>query len=280
MSGCFPPIPKFVEPYPDESCYSILCRNMVRAAMSASRFCWEMFGRWLNLTAYLWQPFRPDDVGRWFGEATGRMAIYAQAHSIFPYRYPAVNSVCKCRLRKWSEDEFLQDGKLKGLTQELGYRCWTKEHLYYCPECVRYDREKYGETYWHMIPQLPGVTVCPTHMVPLEKSALQVKDARWDLLPAEYWLTNAGAQEKNISCDELRIAADSKWLMENGWRKETNLGLLETDLSQRQFERAIAVTMRSSSRFNLKDETLYHIQLANSKGNSITEYVGQEIVRY
>ena len=280
MSRRFLPIPQFVEPYPDESCYSILCRSAVRAAMSSTRFCKEMFERWMNLAAYLWQPFRPDDVVRWFGEETGRMANYSQEHSIFPYRYPMVNRACKWRLREWSDDEYLPEGRLTGMTRDLGHRFWTKEYLYYCPECARDDRETYGETYWHMIPQLPGVTVCPTHMIPLEKSPLLMKNARWDLLPAEYWLPNKGAMKEAIDYAELRIAVDSKWLMENGWGKEVELGLLVSDLSQWDFEQAEAFAARSSRRPTLKNESLYYIRLANSKGESIAEFVDDEIVRY
>ncbi len=33
----------------------------------------------------------------------------------------------------------------------------------YCPLCVKEDREKLGETYWHRNHQLIGVNVCPIH---------------------------------------------------------------------------------------------------------------------
>lgn len=36
-------------------------------------------------------------------------------------------------------------------------------HLRYCPLCAKDDREEYGETYWHRVPQIKGNNVCPTH---------------------------------------------------------------------------------------------------------------------
>ena len=36
-------------------------------------------------------------------------------------------------------------------------------HFRYCPYCVEKDIEKLGETYWHLLHQLPGVLVCLKH---------------------------------------------------------------------------------------------------------------------
>jgi len=32
-----------------------------------------------------------------------------------------------------------------------------------CPLCVKEDRERYGETYWHLSHQLQGIDVCHKH---------------------------------------------------------------------------------------------------------------------
>ena len=36
-------------------------------------------------------------------------------------------------------------------------------YLRYCPVCVKRDREKYGETYWHRVHQIRNITCCPEH---------------------------------------------------------------------------------------------------------------------
>lgn len=35
--------------------------------------------------------------------------------------------------------------------------------LRYCPLCFQEDMEKYGESYWHRLHQIPAVTICPKH---------------------------------------------------------------------------------------------------------------------
>lgn len=273
MSMRFPPIPQFVEPYPDESCYSILCRCMVRAAMSTAKLCRELFpGKQMTLSYYLWQPFHAETVERWFDDTADRMQLYMLKYSCLPYRYPFLNRICQEDFECWCVGEKLYGGAYQRLTMKLGYRKWTKRFLHYCPECVKADRNRYGETYWHMIPQLPGVYVCPLHSVPLEGTALKMHN--WiDLHPAEYWIPDAEPRRETISYDDLRLAVDSKWMMENGWGMELRQKELLEGLSHWQFEQAEAKARQFSSRESVKNETAYYILLANMKGKSISDYM-------
>ena len=272
MNKRFPPIPQFVEPYPDESCYSILCRCMVRAAMSAARFHRTMFENQNWLACYIWQPFHVEDLYRWFDDAAVRIPIYARDHSCVPYRFPFLHKAHQKDFEDWANGEELSKGIHQKLTMKLGYRKWTKRYLYYCPECTKADRYKYGETYWHMIPQLPGVCVCPIHAVPLEETSLMLEN--WiDLHPAEYWIPDVEPRRETISYDDLRLATDSRWMMEHGWGTEIKLGSLLEGLTNWQFEQAEAKTSRFTNQHSVKNETVYHILLANMKGKSISDFV-------
>lgn len=273
MSKRFPPIPRFAEPYPDESCYSILCRSAVWAAMSTAKFCREMFEKKRYLSCFLWQPFHSEEINRWFDDAADRVQDYLQKHSCIPYRYPFLSKICQGNIEDWAVGEELTDGTYKRLTLNLGCRAWAKHYLFYCPECVKSDRQKYGETYWHMIPQLPGVYVCPVHAVPLEVSALQQSYSWMDLYPAEYWISDMEPKRGTISYDDLQLAMDSKWMMENGWKTEIRLGSLLEGLTNWQFEQAEAMTNYFTHQRNVKNETVYHILLANMKRMSISEFV-------
>ena len=274
MSRRFPSIPHFVEPYPDESCYSILCRCAVRSALSMSRFCRTMFGKQRFTSYYLWQPFQAEELTEWFDDAADKTKRYLIKHSSIPYRYPFLSEICRDDYECWAAGEKLPAGVYQRLTLKMGCRLWTKRYLYYCPECVRSDRKQYGETYWHMIPQLPGVYVCPIHAVPLEQSSLMQGNSWMELHPAEYWLSDTQARRETISYDDLQLAADTKWMMENGWEKEINLYSLLDGLSGWQFEQAEAKSNRFTSRQNVKNETAYHILLANMKGKSIADFMG------
>lgn len=272
MNKRFPPIPQFVEPYPDESCYSILCRCMVRAAMSTGRFCQALFGKQKYLSYFLWQPFRNEEVSKWFDDALSRVQTYLLEHSCIPYRYPFMNRRRRDDIHYWYIGEELSLGYYQGITRDLGYRLWTKRFLFYCPECVKNDRKTYGETYWHMIQQLPGVYICPIHAVPLEQSAILMSNHWIDLHPAEYWLPNSEPGRETFSYEDLQLAMDSKWMMENGWKTEIKLGSLLEGLTNWQFEQAGAKTCRFTNQHIVKNETVYHILLANMKGKSISYY--------
>lgn len=97
-------------------------------------------------------------------------------------------------------------------------------YLKYCPECVKADRLKYGESYWHRVHQLPGLHVCPRHMVWLEDTyePLQQKPNCVRLMSAEQALERCGlasAQHVHVS-DSVggklaQIAKDSQWLLHN-----------------------------------------------------------------
>ncbi len=57
----------------------------------------------------------------------------------------------------------------------VGSTIRSPDHLRFCPLCAVEDKEQFGERYWHRLHQVPGVEVCPTHAVFLEKSSVSVK---------------------------------------------------------------------------------------------------------
>jgi hypothetical protein len=60
---------------------------------------------------------------------------------------------------------------LKYMFGEIKSPLWLR----YCPVCVNYDKENFGETYWHRLHQVPGVKVCPLHHVFLEDSSVSTQ---------------------------------------------------------------------------------------------------------
>lgn len=69
--------------------------------------------------------------------------------------------------------------RLGGAAQARAGTLTTKqkiEFLRYCSECVREDRERWDETYWHRVHNIPGVEICVTHNIFLEST--DVRTAR------------------------------------------------------------------------------------------------------
>ena len=75
------------------------------------------------------------------------------------------------------------------------------QFLKYCPVCVREDRGRYGETYWHRSHQLRQVQVCHKHHCKLENSTVTAKSEKtYTLCPAEEYAVRG---ETRINHDSL-----------------------------------------------------------------------------
>src|SRR5258707_529671 len=61
---------------------------------------------------------------------------------------------------------------LKGVVLQSMSSICRPEFLRRCPDCVKSDRQQYGEAYWHRLHQVPGVRICPIHDCVLEDSAV------------------------------------------------------------------------------------------------------------
>lgn len=76
-------------------------------------------------------------------------------------------------------------------------------YLKYCPLCVKEDREKYGETYWHRTHQLRNIMICPKHNCRLINSEVTAKSEQsFTFCSAEEYVTEI---EPIMESDSLRI---------------------------------------------------------------------------
>lgn len=205
---------RFVEPYPGESCYSILARCRVYSGYSTRRFVQELTGTILRLDRFLFEPlpYAPSDA------ALFNMERLVVCHSCLPYSAPLLSGLDIALVQKMRNENELTAGERKRLTRHVGFTHWNKKYLCYCPLCVDQDRKQYGETYWHLVAQLPGVWVCPVHGTKIEESSISVGSLRYDLIPAEFALHKI-AVSCEISDDLLKlVATESQWLLINGFQ--------------------------------------------------------------
>lgn len=106
-------------------------------------------------------------------------------------------------------------GRLGVLTSKI-----DAEFLRFCPACVESDREQFGETYWHRIHNVPGVEVCPAHLVWLENSEVYVRRRGGNkdhFVTAEQSVRRVSAHPigngERQDRARLRIAEDAAWLL-------------------------------------------------------------------
>lgn len=72
----------------------------------------------------------------------------------------------KLRSGMKSSTSFNPYGKI-GLS---GHKINFSDNLIYCEKCFNEDLNKYGEAYWRVLHQIPGVLYCNIHQIPLMKS--------------------------------------------------------------------------------------------------------------
>lgn len=83
-------------------------------------------------------------------------------------------------------------------------RCEKEQYLKYCPICVKEDREKYAETYWHRKHQIRNMGICRKHRCKLLDSNVSVKSmSLYTFITAESVIPNS--EEYTLVNNQLQI---------------------------------------------------------------------------
>ena len=218
-------LPFFPVPYPDECLYSIFARFYVRSGISSPKEASiKFFGSDRSLLAStVLLPRRLERLDYWIDPAcglTGRELICC--HTSYPYQSVAYTDNIYQEMEKILQEGIPSSGMYQLERHMIAKSGWpgAGKYLRYCPECVREDIREYGETYWHRLPQLPGVQYCPKHGCRIQDSEAPIEEMRVRIYPASYML-----RDRKEPCEDpkpwirdryIRIAQDSQWLLEHG----------------------------------------------------------------
>lgn len=212
-------LPLFPTPYPGESLYSVFCRYHVRSGNHAeSDTMIQLFGQRTSLHSSLLTPYKLDCSPRWYSPGTGvdGMRLMTE-NTAYPYFAPFSHIRQKEICRKTVQEQ----RKAPLCVAMAALQVSTKTSLCYCPECAEEDRKRYGERYWHVLPQINGVEFCPHHKCRIVSSDIKLSDIRLRFIPAESVLdrkpgTRPVAFDPQIGTHYLNLAEDSNWLFKNG----------------------------------------------------------------
>lgn len=85
----------------------------------------------------------------------------------------------------------------------------SPSYMRFCPECVRTDREAFGEAHWHRTHQLMGVLVCSTHGVYLKESTAgrRLQRSRNAFVSLEQFLRSASDFGEAVMNEDARLQA-------------------------------------------------------------------------
>lgn len=167
----------FPEPYPDELLYSMLARYFVYSGHPTFKQCCEDLypGKTRPDIEYL-NSMTPDLLSH-----ISNMEQMILQHTMFP----TLRFIPSDKRQKAYQMLIHQDNRY----QDHVFKPKERRRLRYCPVCVAEDRHIFGETYWHRIPQIHGLKVCPIHHVILEETDIPIYSREaGSLLPAEVYI--------------------------------------------------------------------------------------------
>lgn len=135
-------------------------------------------------------------------------------HTVFPIVRPFKRGEWK---RKFLEDNFNLEAPRLKLFSSKENDIESKEHLYYCAECLKEQFGKYGEGYWNRLHQVPGVFVCTKHRVALIKHSVNihnVQDVKFVLPRFEDTKGNQEKYSSDILESLLNLSEDIEYLFD------------------------------------------------------------------
>lgn len=146
---------------PGESLFSLCSRyHQIAASHTPARTCQLLFGSNRTGSAHDVPANVNALVSRSY-EPLGNAIEIIIKRSLIPFYFPFHSS---SRCAHWISQ--IREGSAPNLKIQMGLaasRFGMSHPLKACPECMSSDAFKFGIGYWHVIHQLPGVYVCPTH---------------------------------------------------------------------------------------------------------------------
>ena len=102
----------------------------------------------------------------------------------------------------------------------------TPQYFRFCPDCLQEDLDKYGETYWHRLHQVPGVLFCPIHKISLQNSQIPIQGFNkheYYAASLENCLIDSVKSDysKAISQKIITLSQDSFYLLKNPFPSRT-----------------------------------------------------------
>lgn len=236
MLGCFP------DSYPDELFYSVCARYKQRTRFSDSGIRQELFN--------------------YSNTVTGVAVDLPTRLAYFIKKLPCKSNYDLLRLIKYNTllplfSPFLPINLLR-LTfekmtempssevfpfRQLAYRNWQRMDycLHYCPKCSSFDRECFGEAYWHRVHQVPFVYLCPDHLHALASSNVKIDYSEGkqchlikgfypaeDHIPVNESLEGGDFSEQDFPERDffIRLAKEVQWLLNSPQHDLNSVGCL------------------------------------------------------
>lgn len=162
--------------YPDELLYSWFARYHDHSGNTSSKQTMkELFG---NMSSVAVADF-PNNLEDFYINISHfnppNINDLVTNHTLYNYYTAFQSDVMKSRAFNY----ITNGGRPGAIHMFLGIAASTIKNWHYlrfCPSCVQRDRERYGESYWHMSHQLPKVFYCHLHQELLHDSTIEFRN--------------------------------------------------------------------------------------------------------
>ncbi|QDL56450.1 TnsD family Tn7-like transposition protein [Rhodoferax aquaticus] len=156
-------------PYPDELVGSMLHRTERILGIGREPLLWRLTGHKLSAHSFLITQYA--GIAHAFGMS---FETFLGQHTVFPYLTAFQEEDERLRLVA----ELERSHTVLRATASLVRRAVIGEAwLRFCPVCVEFELKRYGESYWHRMHQLCGVSICSDHKVGLYTSPAAISRA-------------------------------------------------------------------------------------------------------
>ncbi len=152
-----PPISYFPKIYPGELFFSAVARMIDHSLSKQEPVIEAYLQSAYNKTHWFFPRIRFDELNNLPAETI------IQYHTLFPFFEQIMKSEDSGRLRDYMLTNSLNANRV--------FKKPTTNYkiLRFCPLCIEYDIQTFGETYWHREHNLPAVSTCTIHNCFLEK---------------------------------------------------------------------------------------------------------------
>jgi Tn7-like transposition protein D/TniQ len=164
MIGFFP------DPYPDELLYSSCARYAQRVNYPNKQTAMiDLFGK-RGLSAVVDFPTRLKFFLSVITNENYSADEIINKNTLFPFYEPFLVETRAKVVRE--EMTMITDNRIRTRLATNINQINSPNFLRYCPVCIEIDRKEFGETYWHRIHQIPGISICPEHKCLLIDSSI------------------------------------------------------------------------------------------------------------
>ena len=150
-------INKLPEIYEDEMVYSWFCRYLTYSGLwTEKEVANELFVNNNDPLSKLFIGNINDDVRKCIKSIIPIKRLFMD-HTMFY----AHTGYCSSEYKESFYKNLMKEPRITEMRMKR--RIVENNRLKYCPLCIKEDRRKYGETYWHRIHQLRELPICPKH---------------------------------------------------------------------------------------------------------------------